>query len=168
MIDPFGVSAGRKVVVIGAGFGGLAAAIRLQARGFQVTLVEKRDAPGGRAYVYRDAGFSFDGGPTVITAPFLFEELFAARRQAHDGPPDSWCRSIRSIASAFTTAACFDYNGDAERMAAEVAQVQPRRRRRLSRASSRSRRRSSRSASRSWATCRSVARRDMAQDRAGR
>src|SRR3954471_13821331 len=68
---------GPSVVVIGAGFGGLAAAIRLQARGFQVTLLEKRDQPGGRAYVYRDAGFAFDGGPTVVTAPFLFEELFA-------------------------------------------------------------------------------------------
>ena len=63
-------------MVIGAGFGGLAAAIRLQARGFRVTLVDKRDAPGGRAYVYRDAGFAFDGGPTVVTAPFLLEELF--------------------------------------------------------------------------------------------
>ena len=63
------MKAGPKVVVIGAGFGGLAAAIRLQARGFSVTLLDKRDAPGGRAYVYRDAGFAFDGGPTVVTAP---------------------------------------------------------------------------------------------------
>jgi phytoene desaturase len=67
----------RSAVVIGGGFGGLAAAIRLQAGGCQVTLVEKRDQLGGRAYVYRDAGFTFDAGPTVITAPQALEELFA-------------------------------------------------------------------------------------------
>jgi phytoene desaturase len=65
-----------KVIVIGSGFGGLAAAIRLQAQGYQVSLWEKRDKPGGRAYVYEDKGFKFDGGPTVITAPHALEELF--------------------------------------------------------------------------------------------
>ena len=63
-------------VVIGSGFGGLAAAIRLQAAGHQVTLLEKRDKAGGRAYVYRDKGFTFDAGPTVITAPHCIDELF--------------------------------------------------------------------------------------------
>ena len=115
---------GPQVVVIGAGFGGLAAAIRLQARGFQVTLLEKRDQPGGRAYVYRDAGFSFDGGPTVVTAPFLFEELFAlAGKRMSDYltllPVDPFYR-IR-----FHDGRVFDYNGDAERMAAEVARFNP-------------------------------------------
>lgn len=62
--------------VIGSGFGGLASAIRLQAGGAQVTLFEGRDKPGGRAYVYEDQGFIFDGGPTVITAPQCLEELF--------------------------------------------------------------------------------------------
>ncbi len=62
--------------VIGSGFGGLAAAIRLQSAGFQTTIFEKRDQPGGRAYVYRDDGFTFDAGPTVITAPHCLEELF--------------------------------------------------------------------------------------------
>lgn len=66
----------KKAVVIGSGFGGLSAAIRLQAQGFQVTVLEKRDLPGGRAYVYKDKGFTFDAGPTVITAPHCFEELF--------------------------------------------------------------------------------------------
>ncbi|MBF6589055.1 MAG: phytoene desaturase [Ktedonobacterales bacterium] len=66
-----------KIVVIGSGFGGLAAAIRLQARGHTVTLVEKRDKPGGRAYVYEQDGFTFDGGPTIITAPWLIHDLFA-------------------------------------------------------------------------------------------
>jgi hypothetical protein len=71
-------------VVIGAGFGGLALAIRLQARGIQTTLLEKRDKPGGRAYVYEDQGFVFDAGPTVITDPSCIEELFtlAGKRMA--------------------------------------------------------------------------------------
>ncbi len=66
-----------KTVVIGAGFGGLALAIRLQAGGHDVTLLEKRDKPGGRAYVYEDGGYVFDAGPTVITDPSALEELFA-------------------------------------------------------------------------------------------
>jgi phytoene desaturase len=65
-----------KIVVIGSGFGGLSAAIRLQAQGHQVTIVEKRDKPGGRAYVYQQDGFTFDAGPTIITAPYLIHELF--------------------------------------------------------------------------------------------
>ncbi len=113
-----------KVVVIGAGFGGLAAAVRLQARGFAVTLVDKRDAAGGRAYVYRDRGFAFDGGPTVVTAPFLLEELFAlaGRRMAEHLtllPVDPFYR-IR-----FHDGRVFDYTGDADRMAAEVAKFSP-------------------------------------------
>ncbi len=72
------VSAGMKspAVVIGAGFGGLALAIRLQSAGHPTTLLEKRDKPGGRAYVYEDQGFVFDAGPTVITDPTCLEELF--------------------------------------------------------------------------------------------
>jgi phytoene desaturase len=71
-------------VVIGSGFGGLAAAIRLGARGWRVTVLEKLDAPGGRAYVFRQDGFTFDAGPTIITAPYLLEELWtlAGRRLA--------------------------------------------------------------------------------------
>src|SRR4051794_19811508 len=63
--------------VIGAGFGGLAAAIRLAARGYRVTILEKLDAPGGRASVFRQDGFIFDAGPTILTAPFLLEELWS-------------------------------------------------------------------------------------------
>jgi phytoene dehydrogenase-like protein len=62
---------GKRILVIGSGFGGLGAAIRLQARGYQVELLEARDKLGGRAYMYEQDGFRFDGGPTVITAPFL-------------------------------------------------------------------------------------------------
>lgn len=71
-----------KAAVVGAGFGGIALAIRLQAGGYDVTLLEKRDKPGGRAYVYEDEGFVFDAGPTVITDPSALEELFrvAGRR----------------------------------------------------------------------------------------
>jgi phytoene desaturase len=68
---------GRRAAVIGSGFGGLAAAIRLQAMGLATTVFEARDLPGGRAYVYREGGHVFDGGPTVITAPQCIEELFA-------------------------------------------------------------------------------------------
>lgn len=73
-----------RAAVIGSGFGGLAAAIRLQAMGVPTTVFEARDRPGGRAYVYRDQGFTFDAGPTVITAPDSIEELFtlAGRRMA--------------------------------------------------------------------------------------
>ena len=64
-------------VVIGSGFGGLAAAVRLAAKGWQVTVLERLDQPGGRARVHRQDGFTFDAGPTLITAPFLLEELWA-------------------------------------------------------------------------------------------
>ncbi len=67
---------GPHAVVIGSGFGGLAAAIRLGARGWRVTVLERLDVPGGRASVKRDKGFTFDLGPTIITAPFLLEELW--------------------------------------------------------------------------------------------
>jgi phytoene desaturase len=75
----------KKIVVIGSGFGGLGAAIRLAAKGHEVTLFEKRDQLGGRAYQYEINGFKFDGGPTVITAPYMFDELFeAAGRRRED------------------------------------------------------------------------------------
>jgi phytoene desaturase len=111
-------------VVIGSGFGGLAAAVRLGARGWRVTLLERLDAPGGRAYVYRQDGFTFDAGPTVITAPFLLEELWAlcGRKLSDDvelRPVDPFYR-IR-----FHDGTIFDYTGDAERMRAAIAQINP-------------------------------------------
>jgi phytoene desaturase len=72
------MTARKSAAVIGAGFGGLALAVRLQSAGLATTLVEKRDKPGGRAYAYDDGGFVFDAGPTVITDPAALEELFAA------------------------------------------------------------------------------------------
>ena len=63
-------------IVIGSGFGGIAAALRLKAKGYNVTLIEKHPDLGGRARVFSKNGFIFDGGPTVITAPYLINELF--------------------------------------------------------------------------------------------
>jgi phytoene desaturase len=68
----------KKIIIIGAGFGGLGAACRLAARGHDVEIFEKRDKLGGRGYVYEINGFKFDGGPTVITAPFMFDDIFKA------------------------------------------------------------------------------------------
>ena len=113
-----------QAIVIGSGFGGLAAAVRLGARGYRVTVLEKLDAPGGRAYVYRQDGFTFDAGPTVITAPFLFEELWAlcGKRMADDVTlrPVSPFYRIR-----FDDGTVFDYSGDAQAMRAEVARLAP-------------------------------------------
>ena len=111
-------------VVIGSGFGGLAAAVRLGARGWRVTVLEKLDAPGGRAYVYKQDGFTFDAGPTVITAPFLLEELWAlcGKRLADDvtlAPVSPFYR-VR-----FDNGELFDYTGDAASMRAEVARFSP-------------------------------------------
>ena len=111
-------------VVIGSGFGGLAAAVRLGARGYRVSVLEKLDAPGGRAYVHRQDGFTFDAGPTVITAPFLLEELWSlcGRRLADDIDlrPVSPFYRIR-----FDDGASFDYSGDAAAMRAEIARFSP-------------------------------------------
>ena len=80
------VSTMKHAIVIGSGFGGLAAAVRLGVRGYRVTVLEKLDAPGGRAYVYHRDGYTFDGGPTIITAPYLFEDLWqlCGKRLADD------------------------------------------------------------------------------------
>ncbi len=107
-------------VVIGSGFGGLAAAVRLGARGYRVTVLERLEQPGGRARVHRRDGFTFDAGPTIVTAPFLFEELWqlAGKRLSDDltlVPMDPFYR-IR-----FSDGETFDYSGDPERMRAEVA-----------------------------------------------
>ncbi len=114
----------RHAVIIGSGFGGLAAAIRLATRGWRVTVLERLDAPGGRAYVFRQDGFTFDGGPTVITAPFLLEELWAlcGRRMADDVtlvPIDPFYR-IR-----FDDGDAFEYSGDVARMRAEIGRISP-------------------------------------------
>lgn len=111
-------------IVVGSGFGGLAAAVRLGARGYRVTVLERRDQPGGRASVYRQDGFVFDAGPTVITAPFLFDELWALcgeRREDHvELVPVSPFYRIR-----FPDGTSFDYTGDPDAMRAEVGRLAP-------------------------------------------
>ena len=113
-----------RIVVIGAGFGGLAAAIRLQAHGHEVVIVEKRDRPGGRAYVFRENGFVFDAGPTIITAPAMIEELFSlAGEKAGDAvrlvPLDPFY-NVR-----FPDGSIFHYTGDHARLRAEVERFSP-------------------------------------------
>jgi phytoene desaturase len=79
----------KTAIVIGSGFGGIACAMRLQSLGFNTRLLEKLDAPGGRAYVRREAGFTFDMGPTVLTVPHFIEELFSLEQDhAMLGEPD--------------------------------------------------------------------------------
>jgi phytoene desaturase len=114
----------KSVAVIGSGFGGLAAAVRLAARGCKVTIFEKRDKPGGRGYVYEINGFTFDGGPTVITAPFLFDDLFRlAGRRREDYitfvPLTPFYRIYDSDKRAF------DYNGDPEFTAEQIRRWNP-------------------------------------------
>lgn len=111
-------------VVIGAGFGGLAAAIRLGARGYRVTVVEKLDSLGGRASVFHQDGFTFDAGPTILTAPFLLEELWrlCGREMADDVTlkPVSPFYRIR-----FHDGSSFDCTGDPDAMRREVCRLSP-------------------------------------------
>ena len=114
----------RNVVVIGSGFGGLAAAIRQQAKGYQTTILEMRDKPGGRAYVYEDQGFVFDAGPTIVTIPFIFEELFeVAGRKLEDYVTIVPCDPYYRI--YFDDGRIFDYRGEQEAIEAEIAKFNP-------------------------------------------
>jgi phytoene desaturase len=113
-----------RVAIVGAGFGGLAAAIRLRAAGVDTVLFEARDRPGGRAYVYQDCGFTFDAGPTVITAPPVFDELFALAGERLEDvvellPVRPFYRLLWSDGDHL------DYNGDATALLAEIARRSP-------------------------------------------
>jgi len=111
-------------IVIGSGFGGLAAAIRLACKGWRVQVLEKLDAPGGRAYVWRQDGFTFDAGPTIITAPFLLDELWAlAGKKFSDDVDLRLMEPFYRI--RFDDGTWFDYSGDTERMRDEVARFCP-------------------------------------------
>ena len=109
----------KKIIVIGSGFGGLAASLRLKAKGYKVTLVEKHPDLGGRARVFKKGEFIYDGGPTVITAPYLFEELFSMfNKKISDYvkivPLDLWYRFV------FNDGDTFDYNGNEKSMEEQV------------------------------------------------
>lgn len=114
-----------RAAVIGSGFGGIALAIRLQAAGLGTVLFEKRDQPGGRAYVYRDRGFTFDAGPTVITAPHCLSELFeTAGRTMEDYvkllPVTPFYRLL------WEDGFQFDYSNDEASLTAQIAKKSPR------------------------------------------
>jgi phytoene desaturase len=113
-----------RAVVVGAGFGGLALAIRLQSAGVETTILESRDKPGGRAYYWERDGFVFDGGPTVITDPACLEELWAlsGNRMADDvtlEPVQPFYRLHWPDGSTF------DYTNDDTLLHAEIAKLNP-------------------------------------------
>ena len=114
-----------QAIVIGAGFGGIAAALRLRAKGYEVTLMDRCENLGGRAQVFERDGFRHDAGPTVITAPFLFEELFELFGEQFSDhvklvPLKPWYRFHYDDGSHF------DYGGTLEETLAEIARIDPR------------------------------------------
>ena len=109
----------KKIIIIGSGFGGIAAALRSKAKGYQVTLLEKQPDLGGRARVFKRGDFIYDGGPTVITAPYLFEELFSLfNKKISDYvkivPLDLWYRFV------FSDGQTFDYTENKSFMEKEI------------------------------------------------
>jgi phytoene desaturase len=118
------VTAARRAAVVGSGFGGLALAIRLQAAGIATVLFEARDRPGGRAYVYQQDGFTFDAGPTVITAPGCLEELFALAGESMADHVEL-LPVLPFYRLAFADGSSLDYDGDPARMAARIRQLAP-------------------------------------------
>jgi phytoene desaturase len=114
-----------SALVVGGGFGGIASALRLRAKGWQVTLVDRSPMLGGRAQVFEKDGFRHDAGPTVITAPFLFEELFELfGKKLQDFvtfvPLSPWYRF------RFYDGTTFDYGGTLHDMLAEIRRIEPR------------------------------------------
>jgi phytoene desaturase len=114
----------QSIVVIGAGFGGLAAALRMRAKGYHVTLVERGPRLGGRAQVFERGGYRHDAGPTVITAPFLFDELFELFGRKREDyvtfvPLKPWYRFY------YQDGTTFDYGGTIEDTLAEIRRFEP-------------------------------------------
>ena len=115
---------GKRACVIGAGFGGLALAIRLQAAGVQTTLVEARDKPGGRAYFWQKDGFTFDAGPTVITDPACLKELWALT--GHDMAADVELMPVSPFYRlTWPDGTSFDYSNDEPHLRREIARLDP-------------------------------------------
>ena len=115
---------GKNIIVVGSGFGGLAVATRLAARGHAVQLFEKRDKLGGRAYLYEIDGFKFDGGPTVITAPWLLDELW----QLADRRREDYFQLVQldPFYRIFDhTGRSFDYNGNHEFILSQIDRWNP-------------------------------------------
>ena len=111
-----------KSIIIGSGFGGIAAALRLKAKGHKVTLVEKHPDLGGRARVFKRNGFTYDGGPTVITAPYLINELFELfkkdpKNYINLSPLNIWYQFV------FEDKSKFNYSGDETEMKRQIAEL---------------------------------------------
>ena len=109
-------------IVIGSGFGGIAAALRLKAKGHKVTLIEKHRDLGGRARVFQKNGFIYDGGPTVITAPYLINELFELFQKKPEDyikltPLKVWYQFI------FEDKSKFNYSGDELEMKKQIKEI---------------------------------------------
>ena len=109
-------------IVIGSGFGGIAAALRLKAKGHDVTLIEKHPDLGGRARVFKKNGFTYDGGPTVITAPYLINELFELfKKDPKDyielSPLKTWYQFV------FEDNSKFNYSGDETQMKNQIEKI---------------------------------------------
>ncbi len=112
----------KKVIIIGSGFGGLAAALRLRAKNYKVTLLEKHSDLGGRARVFRKDNFIYDGGPTVITAPYLLQELFSLFNKDISNytkivPLELWYRFI------FEDGSSFNYSGNESSMKNQIENI---------------------------------------------
>ncbi|KPF43446.1 phytoene dehydrogenase [Rhizobium sp. AAP43] len=112
-------------VIIGAGVGGLATGALLGAKGYRVTIIDPLDLPGGRAYAYHQDGYTFDAGPTIITAPWLFEELWrdcgGELREDVELRPNTPFYRVR-----FNDGTIFDYSGDRQSMEDQIARIEPR------------------------------------------
>tara|TARA_Y100000590_G_scaffold222469_1_gene251764 strand:- start:671 stop:2131 length:1461 start_codon:yes stop_codon:yes gene_type:complete len=109
-------------IVIGSGFGGIAAALRLRAKGHKVTLVEKHNDLGGRARVFKKNGFTYDGGPTVITAPYLINELFELFKKDPKNyinlkPLNTWYQFV------FEDQSRFNYSGNENEMRNQIENI---------------------------------------------
>lgn len=142
----------KRAIIIGSGIGGLALGIRLQSLGFNTAIFEKLDAPGGRAYVRRADGFTFDMGPTVITVPHFIEELFSLEQDAAAlAEPDfsaeilaSNCRITTGVSGGINTSkyvkiipilpfyriyfddgTYFDYDGDSDNTRRQIQAIAP-------------------------------------------
>ena len=114
----------KKVIIIGTGFGGLGAAARLAAHGYDVEVFEKMDKAGGRGYAYEIDGFKFDGGPTVITVPFMFDDIFTlAGRRREDYVTFTPLNPFYRIFNA--EGRHFDYNDDHEFILSEIDKWNP-------------------------------------------
>ena len=111
-----------KLIVVGSGFGGIAAALRMRAKGYEVTLLEKQADLGGRARVFTKDGFTYDAGPTVVTAPYLFNELFSLFKKNIEDyvkivPLDLWYRFV------FSDSSIFNYSGNENEMETQINKI---------------------------------------------